>query len=85
MQYTKKDLINLIQGVFDSDDKINKKVDYDDFIKTYFGKIIKRLKQSNSKYKFNRDEYQTAIKLYLLLDCFNLFIILPKYVLIKSS
>ena len=65
MQYTKKDLTKIIQGVFDSDKKIREMVEYDDFISLYFDHVIKRLKQPSGKYKFNREEYQTSIRLYL--------------------
>ena len=65
MNYSKKDLINVIQGVFDKDTKIREKLDFDTFVNLYFDKIVKRLKQQNGKYKFNREEYQTSVRLYL--------------------
>ena len=65
MQYTKKYLNNIIQGVFDSDKKVNEKINIEEFKQLYFSKVIKRLKQPSGKYKFNRDEYQTSIRLYL--------------------
>ena len=66
MQYTKirKDFINVIQEVFDSDEHISSKLNIDEFTKTYLNKIVKRLKQPNGKYKFTREEYQTSVRLY---------------------
>ena len=66
MQYTKlrKDFINVIQEVFDSDDHISSKLNIDEFTKIYLDKIVKRLKQPNGKYKFTREEYQTSVRLY---------------------
>ena len=73
MQYTKlrKDFINVIQEVFDSDEHISSKLNIDEFTKTYLDKIVKRLKQPNGKYKFTREEYQTSIRLYFLYFCCN--------------
>ena len=67
MQYNmiRKDFIEIIEDVFNSDDHINKKLDIEEFKNIYFNKVIKRLKQPNGKYKFTREEYQTSIRLYL--------------------
>lgn len=60
----KKDILKIIQEVFDSDEQIKKHVDFDSFTKLYFNQIIKRLKDVNSIYKFTREKYQTAIRVY---------------------
>ena len=67
MQYNmiRKDFIEIIEDVFNSDDHINKKLDIEEFKNIYFNKVIKRLKQPNGKYRFTREEYQTSIRLYL--------------------
>ena len=67
MQYNmiRKDFIEIIENVFNSDDHINNKLDIEEFKNIYFNKVIKRLKQPNGKYKFTREEYQTSIRLYL--------------------
>lgn len=67
MQYNmiRKDFIEIIEDVFNSDDHINNKLDIEEFKNIYFNKVIKRLKQPNGKYKFTREEYQTSIRLYL--------------------
>ena len=60
----KKDILKIIQEVFDSDEQIKKQVDFDAFTKLYFNQIIKRLKDVNGIYKFTREKYQTAIRVY---------------------
>lgn len=58
----KQDIERVIDIVF-SDDILSKYGDKDTFKNLYFNKVIKRLKDG-SVYKFDREQYQTSIRLY---------------------
>lgn len=58
----KQDIERVIDIVF-KDDTLLKYGDKDTFKNLYFNKVIKRLKDG-SVYKFNREQYQTSIRLY---------------------
>ena len=58
----KQDIERVIDIVF-KDDILSKYADKDTFKNLYFNKIIKRLKDG-SIYKFDKEQYQTSIRLY---------------------
>ena len=62
---TKKEFLKIIEEVYERDQTIKNKIDLNKFESLYFDKIVKRLKDtSTSKYKFDRSQYQTSIRLY---------------------
>lgn len=61
--YTKKQLDEIIDNIFEKEKNLNK-LNKDDFKNTYYSKIINKLKTSSSRYLFTREEYQTRIRLY---------------------
>lgn len=64
MTVTKKYLNELIDKVVHEDKVLSKKIDLYSFKNLYFTKIVKRLRNENGSYTFDRDKYQTAINLY---------------------
>ena len=65
MNLNKKEFNAIIEEVYNRDKTIKENIDLGAFKDIYFNKIVKRLKDvSSGRYKFNREKYQTSVRLY---------------------